>query len=439
MTTNDAVDETDILALCSEYLGRRLAGISKMLGAKVEAESTGARLTTTDGVVYVNCAGSGVFLLGARNEYVVDRVIGQIRRHPLSARLLIDDVSPRAAQRLSSICPGQIQKIHFVSSGTEATEAAIKLARANGCRRLISTTNGYHGKTLGALSVTHKPLFQDAFRPLIPDTVEIPYDDVAALRHVLSDGIPSCFIVEPIQGEGGVNIPADDYLPNVSALCQETHTFLIIDEIQTGLGRTGTLWAAGESSVQPDALLIGKVLSGGVVPVSAMAATARAYAPFERDPLLHTSTYSGAPITCAAVLGTLDALDHQNIVERSRTIGERLLSSFRRSALAAPDGAVKDVRGRGLLIGIEFNDPGHAGEMLVALIERGVLVNHSMNNPTVVRFTPPALIDEGDIELVESAVAAGFAEIAHDEIELISDEHGWSVEATAAVKSGTRI
>jgi putrescine aminotransferase len=387
-----------------------------MLGAKVEVESYGAYLTTTDGTTYVNCAGSGVFLLGARNQYVVDRVIDQIHRHPLSARLFIDDISPRAARALVNICPEPIDKVHFVSSGTEATEAAIKLARANGYQRLISTTNGYHGKTMGALSITAKPLFQDAFKPLIPDTAEIPYNDVSALRCVLSDGIPSCFIVEPIQGEGGVNVPNEDYMARVSALCKETNTFLVIDEIQTGLGRTGKLWAISDTDVRPDVLLVGKVLSGGVVPVSAMACTAEAYKPFERDPLLHTSTYSGAPITCAAVLGTIDALEAGDVVSRARTIGSELLASFRKSASTAPPGTVKDVRGEGLLIGIEFSNPGYVGEMLLTLLEQGVLVNHSMNNPTVVRFTPPALMSDRDIGCIESAVAHGFAGIAYEDV-----------------------
>ncbi|WP_024806414.1 aspartate aminotransferase family protein [Nocardia sp. BMG51109] len=412
---NHIADQDDILELCSRHLGRRLAGISRLLGGKVEAESHGARLTTTDGSSYVNCAGSGVFLLGARNEMVVDAVVDQIRRHPLSARTLIDDVSPRAAAALAAICPDGIDKVHFVSSGTEATEAAIKLARANGFRRLISTVNGYHGKTMGALSVTARAMYQDTFRPLVPDVVEVPYDDLDALRRVLSDGVPSCFIVEPVQGEGGVVVPSEGYLPGVSALCEEFGAFLVVDEIQTGLGRVGKLWGIDDLGVEPDALLVGKILSGGVVPVSAIACTSKAYAPFEKDPLLHTSTYSGAPIAAAAVLGTIRALAEQDIVARSRTIGKRLLSAFRAAASAAPAGTVREVRGRGLLIGIEFTDPGFAGEMLLGLIENDVLANHSMNNSAVVRFTPPAIISGDDLRIVESAVSRAFAGISTDD------------------------
>ncbi|CAM4404863.1 aminotransferase class III-fold pyridoxal phosphate-dependent enzyme [Nocardia ninae] len=412
---NDIEDQSHVLALCSKHLGRRLAGISKMLGGKVEAESYGAGLTTMDGTSYVNCAGSGVFLLGARNEYVVESVINQIHRHPLSARLLIDETSPRAAQALASICPEGIDKVHFVSSGTEATEAAIKLARANGFRRLISTTNGYHGKTMGALSVTARAMYQDAFRPLIPDVVEIPYNDLDALRRVLADSIPSCFIVEPVQGEGGVIVPSDDYLPGVSALCAEYGAFLVVDEIQTGLGRVGGTWGIDGMDVHPDVMLVGKVLSGGVVPVSAIACTSNAYKPFEKDPLLHTSTYSGAPISAAAVLGTVRALQVQDIGERSRTIGQRLLASFSKSSAAAPAGTVKEVRGKGLLIGIEFTDPGFAGEMLLGLIEHGVLANHSMNNSSVVRFTPPAILTDDEMKIVEAAVRDAFSGITSAE------------------------
>ena len=409
---NETVDRgKKIQEIYAKNLGSRLAAISRMLGGHIERDSHGAVLFTEDGREFVNCAGYGVFLLGATHPDVVAAVVEQVRRHPVSARLFIDAVSPLAAEALVGIAPEGMEKVYFAGSGAEATETALKLARVNGYRRIVTTVSGYHGRTLGALSVSARPVYQEPFRPLMPDVAEIPFGDAGALDRALDGAPPSCFIVEPVQGEGGVVIPEPGYLAEVSRICAERDCFLIVDEILTGMGRVGRMWGISGQDVRPDVMLVGKTLSGGVVPVSALLATNKAYTPFEKDPLLHQSTFSGSPVATAAALATIQVIQRDDIVGSADRIGRRLLAAFREAAGAAPEGAVKEIRGAGLLLGIEFSDGGYAGEMMLALVDHGVMANHSNNNPTVVRLTPPAVIGESEIKTIEEAVRRGFASL----------------------------
>ncbi|WP_033442313.1 aspartate aminotransferase family protein [Saccharothrix sp. NRRL B-16314] len=406
---NDTIDHQEqIRSVYAKNLGSRLAAMSRMLGGHVERESHGALLVTEDGKEFVNCAGYGVFLLGATHPDVVAAVVEQVRRHPVSARLFIDTVSPRAAEALVDIAPDGLEKVYFAGSGAEAVETALKLARVNGYRRIVTTVGGYHGRTLGALSVSARPVYQEPFRPLMPDVAEVPFGDAEALDRALAGAPPSCFIVEPVQGEGGVVIPDPGYLAAVSRICAERDCFLIVDEILTGMGRVGRMWGISGQDVAPDVMLVGKTLSGGVIPIAAVLATNEAYAPFEKDPLLHQSTFGGSPVATAAALATIDVIRKDDIVGAADRIGRRLLASFREAAASAPAGVVEEVRGAGLLLGIEFSDGGYAGEMVLALIEHGVMANHSNNNPTVIRLTPPAVIEESEIRTIERAVRRGF-------------------------------
>ncbi|MGH3730134.1 MAG: aspartate aminotransferase family protein, partial [Micromonosporaceae bacterium] len=258
-------DAAELVATYRRHLSSGRAALGEMFGGHLELRSSGAVIRTHDDREFLNCAGYGVFLLGSTHPLVVEAVVEQVRRHPMSSRILIEPAAALAAQALVEICPPGLSKVHFTGSGTEATEAAIKLARMNGARRLVTTVDGYHGKTLGALSVTARPMYQDPFRPLLPDVVEVPYGDADALGKVLSDGEPSCFVVEPVQGEAGVVIPPAGYLADVARVCAEHGCLFVADEIQTGLGRLGRWWGVGD--VRPDMLLVGKALSGGVVPV----------------------------------------------------------------------------------------------------------------------------------------------------------------------------
>ncbi|MEV6975316.1 aminotransferase class III-fold pyridoxal phosphate-dependent enzyme [Kitasatospora sp. NPDC093806] len=378
-----------------------------MFGGQVEASSEGALLRTSDGREYLNCGGYGVFLTGARHPRVVAAVEHQLRTHPLSTRLLLDPAAAHAAAALARVAPPGLDRVHFCGSGAEAVETGLKLARSRGHRRLVAMANGFHGKTLGALSVTGKPLYQDPFRPLLPDTVHVPYGDLDALAAALGpDASDACVILEPVQGEAGVVIPPDGYLKQVEQLCRRTGAFLILDEVMTGLGRLGTLWGADREQVVPDVLLVGKALSGGVVPVAAAIASPAAFTAFDRDPFLHTSTFSAAPIAMAAARAAIEVIEEEGLVERSRVLGERLLAVLTAVLDEHCPHLVAEVRGRGLLIGVEFHDAGLVGEFILELLDRGVVVNHSLNAHAVARFTPPAVLRESELERLEVAVTA---------------------------------
>ncbi|NUT31133.1 MAG: aspartate aminotransferase family protein, partial [Streptomyces sp.] len=320
--------------------------------------------------------------------------------------VFLEPVAARAAQALAAHTPPGMDYVHFVNSGAEATEAALKLARAHGRNAIVTTRKGFHGKTLGALSVTANATYQTPFQPLLPDTTQVAYGDAGDLKQALAARRDrACVIVEPVQGEGGVHIPEPGYLTEVAALCREFGALLVVDEIQTGMGRLGTWWGVDAEGVRPDMLLAGKGLSGGVVPVAAMVATAEAYAPFSRDPYLHTSTFGASPLACAAALAAVETMEREDTVARAAALGARILAGVRETCAPYREILVQEVRGRGLLIGIEFIEERAVGELLLELIARGVLVNHSLNSTRVLRLTPPAVVEDDALDLFFTTLA----------------------------------
>ncbi|HET8658026.1 MAG TPA: aminotransferase class III-fold pyridoxal phosphate-dependent enzyme, partial [Micromonosporaceae bacterium] len=278
--------------------------------------------------------------------------------------------------------------------------------------RLVSAVGGYHGKTMGALSVTAKDLYQQPFRPLLPDVAHVPFGDAEALERDLRNGPDACVVIEPVQSEAGVILPPAGYVADVARLCRQYGAFLILDEIFTGLGRVGSWWAADREGVSPDVLLVGKGLSGGIVPVAAAVATKDAFREFDRDPYLHTSTFSGAPIAMAAVRAAIETIAREGLVERAAAIGAHLLDQVRSSAAQRCPHLVREVRGAGLLIGVEMAEAGLAGEMLSELLERRVIVNHSLNASNVLRLTPPAVLTAAETDHLVTAFDESFRILA---------------------------
>lgn len=386
------------------HLSKGRASLAEMFGGDVETFSQGAWVHTSTGQQLLNCGGYGVFLTGARHPTVVAAVRRQLDTNPVATRLLLEPQVALAAEALASTTPQGLDRVHFACGGAEAVEAAIKLARAAGKRRMISMVNGYHGKTMGALSLTAKPVFQDPFRPLLPDVSHVPYGDAAALEAELAANPGECCVfVEPVQGEGGVIIPPRGYLTEVRRLCDAHDAMFVLDEIQTGLGRLGRWWGADRDRVTPDVLLVGKTLSGGVVPVSAVVATEKAFEPFDRDPFIHTSTFSGAPLGAAAARAVIAVLREERLVERANSLGTLLRAELTSIARAVLGDRVREVRGMGLLLGFEFSVTGLAGELLLELIGAGVIGNHSLNSASVLRLTPPAVLDDYEVQFLLDA------------------------------------
>lgn len=387
------------------HLSRGRALFGQLTGALTEIESLGAWVYTADGRQLLDCGGYGVFLHGHRHPVVVEAVSQQLHRHPLATRVLLDPVTAAAAAALSGVAPAGLEHVHFVNSGAEATETAIKLARIAGRTTIISTHGGFHGKTMGALSLTGNPDYQNPFAPMLSGVEHVAYAQVEEMARALSKyGSAACVILEPIQGEAGVILPPAGYLEQVARMCRHHGALLVLDEIQTGLGRTGRWWGADHVGVQPDLMLVGKGLSGGVMPVAAVLATNEAYAPFDADPFLHSSTFAGSPLACAAALASVEVIESEGLAERAAQIGARLQEEVREVLLKRLGTRLVEVRGQGLLIGCEFGDASVVGELVLALLEENLLVSTSLNQHRVLRLTPPAVLNPADEHFAVRAI-----------------------------------
>ncbi|QNG19998.1 aspartate aminotransferase family protein [Rhodococcus triatomae] len=412
-----ATDRAALVGRYRRYLGAGRARLAEYIGAGIEVSSSGSTVTTADGASLLDCGGYSVFLLGHCHEAVVEAVVEQVRRHPLATRLLLEPTIAEAAQALVSLAPEGLDKAFLVNSGAEATELALKLARAHGRTELVCMRGGYHGKTLGALSVTSNQLYQSLFAPLL-DATAVDYGDPDALREVLA-GVPgrAAVILEPVLGEGGVVVPPRGYLAEVERLCRQYDATLIVDEIQTGLGRCGRTWAHQPEIECPDILLVGKALSGGVVPVAAVLATDVLFKPVADDPALHSSTFGGSPLASAAVLATLRTLDRERIVERAGELGDILLRAV--VDVCAPyRELIVEVRGAGLLLGIEFVRPDVTAEVATTMLHHGVIVNHSLNDHAVLRITPPAVMTPDEVERLVDCLHLSLDEVSRSFVAL---------------------
>ncbi len=405
-------DSRYVLDIYKRHLSSGRARLAEMTGAVMEVSSNGPFVYDSDGAEFLDCGGYGVFLLGHRHPTVTAAVIDQIQRHPMSTRMLLEPTAAIAARALAETTPAGLNRVHFVNSGAEATEAAIKLARAHGKTNLISMAGGYHGKTMGALTLTANELYQQPFSPLLPGVQHVPFGDSAALAQVLDDGGDYCVVVEPVQSEGGVIIPPAGYLQQVERLCRHHNAMFVLDEIQTGLGRLGHWWAADREQVTPDIMLVGKGLSGGVVPVAAVVASDEAYRPFDRDPILHSSTFAASPVAMAAATAAIRAIRDGELIAAAGQLGGQIKAGISQILSTNCPHLVTDVRGVGLLIGIELRDEEVAGDLALELIERRVLVNHSLNAHKVIRLTPPAILTDTHICRLLAAFADAAAALA---------------------------
>jgi putrescine aminotransferase len=393
--------------LYRRHVNQAHATVASVMSPHAEVAAEGCSIWDEAGNEYLDCGGHGVFLLGHRHPDVLAAVHEQLDRQPLQGRFLLSPPLARAAEALARVTPPGLEYAFLHSSGAEAVEMAIKLTRLAGRRRLVATENGFHGKSTGALSLTARPQLWERFGPLLPDVVHVPFGDADALAAVLAEAPGECaFFVEPVQGEGGVRIPPRGYLRAVESVCREHGALLVLDEIQTGCGRLGRFWGADFEGVRPDLLLSGKTLGGGVLPVSAVVATPELYEPLNDDPYLHSATFANAPVMAAAAAATIEVLETSDLIARGATIGARLLERLRALAAERAPGAVAEVRGLGLLIGIEFAEPGLAGEFLFDLIGRRVLPSYSLNQGSTIRLTPSALLAEHQEEWLLDAVAA---------------------------------
>jgi putrescine aminotransferase len=398
------------------YLNPPLARVMKVSGSPVEVRAEGSTITDHNGKAYLDFAGGyGVFTLGHRHPRVVAAVKDQLDRIALSGRTMFNPLMGRLAKRLAELTPGDLTIAFFANSGTEAVEGALKLARAATKRPAIVSTHGaFHGKTLGALSASGRDAFRDPFMPLLADVRHVPFGDARALRDVV-DAAVAAVIVEPIQGEGGVNVPPDGYLRDVRAICDAAGAVMIADEVQTGLGRCGVMFGCDRDGVVPDVMTLAKGLSGGVIPVGAYVARPAVWnAAYGKQPLLHTSTFGGNGLACAAALAALDVLIDEGLVANAAQRGAQLLAGVR-ATMARHPAVIADARGAGLLVGVELRSEGYGGTIIPELLKRGVTAAWTLNQQRVIRLEPPLVVTAGEVDAAlhafDAAVAAAFEQL----------------------------
>lgn len=384
----------------------------------IEQSAEGVMLTDLEGNSYIDCLGGyGVFSLGHRHPKVVAAVKRQLNQMPLASKTFLNKPLADLCAKLAEIAPGDLQYSFISNSGTEAAEAALKIARmASGKTDFISTVGAYHGKTMGALSVTGREVYRKPFEPMLPGARFVPFSDAAAIEGAITDAT-AAVILEPIQGEGGIQVPSPDYFPRVRDICDRHGVLLIMDEVQTGLGRTGKMFGGDHWNIKPDILTLAKALGGGVMPIGATMATATLWDKvFHENPFIHTTTFGGGELACAAALAALEVTVEEELPAKAAENGAYFLDGLKQIQATHPK-ILKEARGLGLMLGVEFTDSDIGKLVIGTMVHRGVIAAYTLNNPKVIRFEPPLIITRAQIDQVLEVFAAG----VQDALDLLGD------------------
>jgi len=360
----------------------------------VIVRGAGAVLWDAAGRAYIDCVGGqGSANLGHGNAAVADAIAAQARTLASCTELFYNDRRAELYAALAAILPPALNRMFLCNSGTEAVEGALKFAHLATKRpNVVATMRGFHGKTAGALSATWGPEYRELFGPLLPGFSHIPFNKTEALAAAITTET-SAFIVELVQGEGGVRPATREFIDEAARLCRERGALLIVDEVQTGFGRTGTMFAFEQYGITPDLLCLAKSIAGGLP----MGAIAFGSAVGELPKRAHSSTFGGNPLACAAAIAAIAEHRRLGLAAAARDRGAQLAAGLR--AIGSPK--VREVRGLGLLVGIELKE--NAGPTIRALQDRGVLALGA--GPTVLRYLPPLVISAAQVDAVVAATA----------------------------------
>ena len=411
-----------------EYVNPQWVALLNLLGMNVEYERClGCELLTKDGRRILDfLSGYCVHNTGHNHPYIIQALKDEMDRcGPTMLQSHVPEIAGELARRLCKLAGGELEKVYFGSSGSEGVEAAIKFARATtGRTGIVYAKSSFHGLTNGALSLMNDVFWRERFGPLLPDTAGVPFGDIGALEKALANKQQAAFIVEPLQAEGGIQVPDRDYLQKAQDLCRRTGTLFVLDEVQTGMFRTGTFLAAHQFDVQADMVVLAKALSGGLMPVSAVLMTNRIYRSVYsslKRAIVHTSTFSENSLSMRAGLAALDVLEQEQLGPRALQLGESFRAKLR-SELSDFD-MVKEVRGMGLLCGIEFVPPKKLafrtlyeafkaihpamfGQIMVMRMfrEKGILTQICGNNFMVLKAAPPLMVTSEQLDEFVKAI-----------------------------------
>jgi len=352
----------------------------------------GSHVWDVDGKEYIDCMGGyGVAIIGHRNERVVNALKSQLEKIITVHSSLYNKTREEFLKTLIGVAPHGLTQVHLINSGAEAIEAAIKFARKfTGKKGMVAMNGSYHGKSMGALSLTFNPKYRKMFQPLVEKTSFAKFGDIESLRETVDDDT-GFVILEPIQGESGIHVAPDGFLQEVRKLCDDKGILLVFDEIQCGLGRTGRMWASEHWNTTPDIMCIAKGIAGGV-PMGATLVKPEILAVMGKGE--HSSTFGGNPLSCAAGTATLQALTQDGLIENAEKMGQRLREGLEH--LKEKHKIIREIRGKGLMIGVELKF--QVKDIILDGIKNGVLILYSGRN--ILRFLPPLVISEDDITKV---------------------------------------
>lgn len=396
-----------------EQFSPGVALIAKMIGTgAVETSAEGSVVTLSDGRELLDFGSYGVTLLGHRHPAVLAAINAALERMPTATRVLANPSVAGFAAALSRRCGADLRQVWLGCDGSDAVEVSIKLARrASGRSRLLAVKGAFHGKTLGALSLTANPVFRRGLEPLLSNVSWLRRDDFEGVRRETARGDVAAVIFEPVQGEAGVR-PLDPKL--LHRWVDDAHAagaFAISDEVQAGLGRCGPFSPSISHGLKPDAVLLGKALGGGLLPLSAVVATKSLAAPLIADPTWHSATFGGHPLACAAGSAALAALE----AEAPNAIGiERELSIGLKTLTHKHAEVIIEVRGSGLLWGVQLASPVAAGEMLLGVAHRGLLVSPCLSSSDTIRLMPPMVATKSQVESALAIIDETAAELTGD-------------------------
>lgn len=396
--TQHATHNTDIIALEQQFT----SGVYPQRDVAI-VRGQGALVWDADGREYIDCvAGYGVANLGHSHPAVTEAIAQQAQTLITCPGIFYSDKRAEFMKRLTDLLPEGLDRVFLCNSGTEAVEAAIKFARmSTGRPGIVATMRGFHGRTLGALSATWERKYREPFEPLIPGFSHVPFDNLDRMEQAVDEGT-AAVLVEIVQGEGGVRPGSPDYFHGLRKLCDERGALLIVDEVQTGFGRTGRWFATEHINIVPDMICLAKAIAGGVP----MGAVAIGPAVAELSPGTHGTTFGGNALACAAGLAALEAFEQDNLIQRAGDMGAYLVD--RLGAIESP--LIREVRGLGLMIGVELKI--RVTPVLQDLMARGILALPA--GSTVLRLLPPLVISREQIDTVVDAIATTLAEHAEE-------------------------
>ena len=410
------------------YLEYRKSMVEMRDEPALEWEGQGSLLYDLTGRRFIDCLGGyGIYSAGIRHPKIVKAVADQLQRMPLSSQELIDPLRGALAELLGEIAPGDLQYSFFINNGTDAVEGAYKLARLfTGRTNFISSIRGFHGKSCGSLSLMGKWEYREPFLPLLPGVQFVEFGDAEAVEDELykadatGKGV-AAVIMEPIQGEAGAIVPPDDFWPRIRKACDEYGALLIADEVQTGMGRTGKMFGVEHWNTVPDILCLGKALGGGVMPLSAFVSTPKIWSVLEKNPFIHTSTFGGNPLACAAGIAAIHVTLEEDLVGQAHKKGRYLLGELMALQMRY-DRVLRKAQGKGLLLGLEFENTEIGYKVVANLFKRGVLVAGTLTNSRVVRIEPALNISDALIDEVLDILEETLKEVDRETATITRDE-----------------